>query len=186
MYHKLAMVGMSVLLFGATPAFRAFAQTAADSLAWEPERKLSWDDFQGAPEENTIIGARTFTTIKYRLYDNDTACRVVVRCLFLKKVSWKAEEHTTIYSLQHEQLHFDISELFARKLRKAFKEYKYSRATVNSDIAAIFKRICAEKTKFNKKYDKETVHCVDMTKQLVWNNKIYFMLEELKDYAVIR
>ena len=182
MLLKISVCIYSILLLG-THTFNAFAQSAADSLSWDENRKLTWDDFQGKPEEKTIFGARTYTDIKYKLYDSGTGCRIVVRCLFLKKISWKADQNITPYSLQHEQLHFDLSELYARKLRKAFKEYKYSKDSVSYNVAAIYKKICAEKTEFNNQYDKETFHQVDRTRQLIWNNKIYYMLEELKEYA---
>lgn len=159
-----------------------FAQADVDSLHWHRDRRLTWNDFTGEPDDEPIFGARTFTSIKYKLLDRDTACNVQVRCIFLKKVSWTQPQHATEYALLHEQIHFDISELFARKLRQAYCRYKYNRQTVNADVAEIFSRICAEKTKFNRQYDKETCHSLHKMKQLEWTNKISDMLDQLSEF----
>src|SRR5438128_520567 len=108
------------------------AQNTPDSVYWNKQRVLSWADFLGKPENEPIIGARTFTSIRYKLLDYDTSCRVLVRCVFLPRESWTRTQHATEYGLKHEQLHFDISELFARKLRQAYCNYKYNHETVHT------------------------------------------------------
>jgi hypothetical protein len=160
----------------------ALAQSAQDSVYWRADRPLQWADFQGTAEDVPIFGARTFTSLKYKLHDNDTSCNVTVLCVFLKKVSWQQPQHATIYKLKHEQIHFDISELFARKLRRAYCHYHYSRETVQEDVADIFVQICAEKTAFNKQYDEETCHSLNKDKQREWRSKVTAMLDELKEY----
>lgn len=175
---KLAIICLSLIYFST-----AYAQ--ADSLNWNAAKKLHWDDFKGEPEEGTLVGARTFTTLKYKLYDYDTSCYVVVKCVFLARLSWRKDDDTTAYALQHEQGHFDISEIYARKLRKAFNQYQYSQRTVNADVVAIFNRLCEEKTKFNDRYDKETSHSLDRAKQQEWNTKISMMLDELKEFEQV-
>jgi hypothetical protein len=162
--------------------FMGLAQSAADSVYWCADRPLQWADFQGTAEPIPIFGARTFTSLKYKLQDNDTGCNVKVLCVFLKKVSWQQPQHATSYALRHEQVHFDISELFARKLRQAYSYYHYNKETVQEDVADIFMTICAEKTAFNRQYDEETCHSLNKDKQREWRDKVTAMLDELKEY----
>ncbi len=180
MHRKIRTVVLCFVLL--VCARKGNAQTS-DSLNWEASRKLRWADFLGMPDEHTIFGARTFTALRYKLYDNDTGCRVVVRCIFLKMMSWRSDKDTTTYALQHEQGHFDISELYARKLRKAFGEYHYVKRSVHHDVAAIFEQICAEKTAFNNLYDKETIHSLNRVKQQEWIAKIAAVLDSLQEFA---
>jgi hypothetical protein len=158
----------------------AFAQTSADSLSWNKNRKLLWSDFMGRPERSPIIGARTYTSIKYKLYYNRTNFKTSVSCTFVKKMSWRQVKGCTDYSLNHEQRHFDISEIYARKLRNAFADYEFHKRSVSRDIDAIFKKVCAEKDSVNSLYDKETLHSLDKEKQAEWDKKldIWLYLDE--------
>jgi hypothetical protein len=164
-------------------SYQARGQSSADTLDWQTAGKLAWADFQGPPEDDILVGARTFTTLKYTLIDDDTACRVIVHCWFLKKMSWRSDKDTSRYKLQHEQGHFDITEIYARKLRKAYREYEYSKMSLAGDIATIFSRICAEKTECNNAYDKETINSLYGKKQAEWDQNIASMLNELKSYS---
>lgn len=87
-------------------------------------------------------------------------------------MSWKRTKSCTNYTLNHEQRHFDISEVFARKLRSAFADYEFSRRTVARDIDAIFKKVCTEKDSVNSLYDKETYHSLNQEKQAAWDKQI--------------
>ena len=44
------------------------------------------------------------------------------------------DEHKTDYILRHEQGHFDIAEIFARKLNKKMSEYKFNKTTYQKDL----------------------------------------------------
>lgn len=178
MRYVLVVICAFITLFPCTGR----SQGAADSVYWSEGCQLRWDDFQGKAEDAPIVGARTYTSLKYKLLDYDTSCRVIVKCVFLKKMSWMKPQHATDYALKHEQIHFDISELYARKLRQAFCNYRYNKETVNEDVADIFMRICEEKTWYNQQYDKETCHSLDKEKQQVWRDMITAQLDELREY----
>lgn len=167
----------------------ALAQRAEDSLLWDAHRKLTWQDFKGMPERDPLVGARTFSSIKYRLFHNQDTFYTDVSCVFLKRVSWKVTSKASDYSLNHEQRHFDISEVYARKMRAEFAAYQFRRKTVAKDIAAIFNRVCDEKDSVNMLYDKETLLSLDKDKQEAWNRKIDQLLiymEALEQYERAR
>jgi len=83
----------------------------------------------------------------------------------------------------HEQGHFDIAELFARKLRKAFAEYKFNAQTVGKDIDKLFILNKQERTERDVLYDKETNHSQNKQQQVLWNKKIKSELDNLKKFA---
>ena len=103
-------------------------------------------------------------------------------CFFIKSKSWAKSKNNDIL-LIHEQGHFDIAELFARKLRKAFAEYKFNYKTVGKDIDNLFLLNKQERAKMDALYDKETKHSQDKQQQILWNKRIKTELNKLKKYA---
>ena len=80
-------------------------------------------------------------------YIFDTVLVFAVDCIFFKKYSWVKEDWRTPYVLNHEQIPFDITEIYARKLRMALKNYKLNKATVIEDV----KNICDSIKEKNRK-----------------------------------
>ena len=91
--------------------------------------------------------------------------------------------HKTDYILQHEQGHFDITELFARKLAKELKEYKFNPRKYQDDVSKIYKKLMDEKEEYQNKYDKETDFSRNKEQQAEWLEKIKDELDELDEYA---
>ena len=83
----------------------------------------------------------------------------------------------------HEQGHFNIAELFARKLRKAYAVYKFNVQTVGKDIDKLFILNKLERTEMDMEYDKETNFSRNRKEQLLWNKKIEIELNNLTKYA---
>lgn len=157
--------------------------TASDTLHWSKDRKLTWEDFQGVQDTFFIGVAATSSDFFYSsYYTSDTTLVFVVSTIFFKKYSWVKEEGKTNYALNHEQGHFDISEIYARKLRKALKNYKLNKATVIEDVKKISENIEKEKDKTQKLYDEETTYPINKLKQKQWDTKIAYWLKnsELK------
>lgn len=158
---------------------RAFAQ---DTVYWQPSYKLKWEDFQGIPDSSSKDGAISRPGVKYHLSANEDSFNVTVICFFLKSKSWsKFKESDTL--LMHEQGHFDIAELFARKLRKAFAGYKFNAQTVGKDIDQLFILNRQERTEMDMLYDKETDFSRNRKQQLLWIKKIKADLDTLQKYA---
>ena len=71
------------------------------------------------------------------------------------------------YLLAHEQLHFDISELHARKLRKALNEYEIGRS-IRQDLKSLYNRIESERVSMQNRFDKETSHSENREEEMRW------------------
>lgn len=175
---KILFTVLSLFIFSTC----AFAQAESDTIYWSPCYKLKWDDFKGTPDTPSKYGAVSRPGIKYYLSANEDSFNVRVICFFIKSKSWsKLKSSDTL--LMHEQIHFDIAELFARKLRKAFAEYKFNYATVGKDIDKLFLLNKQERAKMDTLYDKETDFSRNRKQQLLWNKKIKPELDKLKKYA---
>jgi len=158
-------------------------------VPWKAEVPLSWSDFTGFPDESSPYIAFTYYNLSYRSsWDGGGTITITVQCIFEKNKSWrKIEKKLTPEVLLHEQMHFNIAELYARRMRQAFADYtavhKHS-AETSADIKKIF-ATCMDNCKaYNELYDLETSHSVNEPRQQEWNKKITAQLTELSAYAL--
>lgn len=155
-------------------------------LCWNESRKLEWTDFMGKPDSTmTYLGvlalAQTASEIVVSPFmkDNDV-WSYKVRVTFNKIRSWTKVSDT--HSLQHEQLHFDISELFARKVRKAIENWELNGGTLD-EIVEHSKLLLSELNMFQKEYDRSTAHGAIDFIQDEWSVLVTKSLGELNLYA---
>jgi hypothetical protein len=163
-------------------AKKVVVETNEDIIPWKMERLLAWDDFLCAPQKQGDAVASTSTSlgIAYQLKNNKLSYKIT--CHFSKHKSWGSLK--TEYILAHEQAHFDITELHARKLYEALYNYEYKPASFKNDIAAIYERIVKEKEEMQEAYDGETDHSRKRRLQYDWLEKIDKMLSETEMFAV--
>lgn len=157
----------------------AFAQN--DDIQWSPNERLSWDDYLAKPVASSEAAAITSTAIGVEYHVKNSIFSYSITCRFSKTRSWGKDK--TNYILQHEQGHFDITEIYARKLAKELKEYKFNPRKFQEDVNKIYKRLMDEKEEYQEKYDKETDFSRNKEKQAEWLDKIRQGLEETDDYA---
>lgn len=150
-------------------------------IPWSYERMLSWDDFLCEPVRNTDAVALTSTTLGLSYKYNRGHLKYDINCSFSKKKSWGILK--TPYILAHEQAHFDIAEIFARKLNRELKRYQPNLSTIRKDIGTIYNKVVEEEKAFQELYDDETSHSRKKRKQEEWLDKIDDLLEESEPFA---
>lgn len=91
--------------------------------------------------------------------------------------------HKSDYVLKHEQGHFDITELFARKLNKAVGELVKKKNVKQSEFSSVYKKLMKEKTELQNEYDTETDNSRNKVKQEEWLKKINQGLIDYENYA---
>ena len=145
-------------------------------VSWSGNRRLTWDDFQCVPVRNTEAVALTSTSlgISYRVKDNQFVYDIT--CSFSKEHSWGLLK--TPYILAHEQGHFDITEIYARKLHHELQMYRFNTKTFKRDINTIYQRIVKEKEAFQEQYDRETDHSRKKARQEEWLVRIEALLDD--------
>lgn len=144
------------------------------TIEWNQERKLTWEDFKGKPEINSTKAALTYSSIHAQFGYNDKALQYTITCTFDGMKSWGRIKND--YILAHEQGHFDLTEVFARKLNKNLSEYRFNKKTVGDDINKIYQSVVDELTSVQQKYDRETDHSRDFPLQAQWNRTIDSLL----------
>lgn len=160
----------------------AFAQSNDEELLdWTASRKLTWNDYKASPDPQSDAAASTtsYLAIEYNITNSSFGYKIQSR--FSKTRSWGL--YKTDYILSHEQGHFDIAEIFARKLNKEMSEYRFNKRTYQQDLNRIYHDILDEKEKMQNDYDQETNHSINKEKQVEWLKKIAKMLEEYDEYA---
>jgi len=180
------MVLISIVL-----VFDSFSIVPDNSLIyWSKNRKISWDDFTvKADMQNSALSCVAYREeISYHAMDRSHMDSIIVEATanFDKRCSYVKPDSKTSYLLVHEQGHFDIAEINARRFRKALKEYvpkRYDYSTMKGDISAIDNKILNEWNTDNTLYDKETNRSENKVEQKKWNEKIAKELKELEGYS---
>jgi hypothetical protein len=170
-----------LLLFLIIPILTDAQNKDEELLDWSASRKLTWNDYKASPEPGSDAAASTtsYLAIEYNISSSSFGYKIQSR--FSKTRSWGL--HKTDYILSHEQGHFDIAEIFARKLNKQMSGYSFNKRTYQQDLNKIYHDILDEKEKMQDDYDKESDHSINKEKQAEWLKKISEMLKEYKDFA---
>lgn len=149
-------------------------------MAWKSDRKLTWEDFKSVPVRTTEAVALTSTSlgISYRVKNNQFLYDI--SCAFSKQHSWGLLR--TPYILAHEQAHFDITEIYARKLHNELQLYRFNAKTFKKDINDIYYRVVKEKEAFQEQYDSETDHSRKKARQEEWLVRIEALLDDTAPY----
>ena len=150
-------------------------------IEWSASKRLTWGDYLAQPLSSTDAAAITNTALGIEYHIKNNVLSYKISCRFSKTRSWG--KYQTAYILQHEQGHFDITEIFARKLAKEIKEYKFNPRKYQEDLGKIYKRLMDEKEEYQNKYDKETDYSRNQEKQAEWLKKIEEDLEETDEFA---
>jgi len=154
-----------------------------DDITWSEDTKLSWADFQSLPDyENDFAKALTASSIRYKYSCQEDTIFYTIEAVFKRNESWVKPEAYTQHILDHEQLHFDITELFAREMSKELRKQTYQ---------------CGEEARFQEKvdfilsewrhvqmtYDKETFYSVREDDQARWADNVEKLIQRTHHHA---
>jgi hypothetical protein len=152
-----------------------------DYIRWQESKKLTWDDFKAPPLKIGNTAALTTTHLGFSYSVSHGKVSYKIDCGFQKSRSWGLVKNDWI--LKHEQGHFDVAEIFARKLYKQVSEYKFNKSSFQKDLDAIYQSVMDEKEKYQQQYDDETDYSRNKPKQEDWMKKIETALKQNKEWA---
>lgn len=153
-----------------------------DTIIWKQDSLLRAEDFKAKPKKNGPLG---WSSLGLFLYYTESGGELMlsVEALFVKSKSYLAKN--TEYVLKHEQIHFDIAELYARKLRKKLDEIDFKKIKdMQKEVNKHYDKLVKEYMKEQEDYDQETEHGLNSAKQKVWDEKISAAIKELEKYSV--
>ena len=144
---------------------------------------LEISDFKGTAPTKTNVVAITVSSIQCEyLFCDEYEAKLRISNCFDKNLSWWSAKRDTIRVLNHEQRHWDITEIHARRLRQKLKNIQLTFEERNESIRDLHKRAMAEADEMQKLYDLETDHYNNFEMQTRWDRKIDSMLQELDEW----
>jgi hypothetical protein len=156
-----------------------------ETIVWSPEVTLKADDFRADVPQNAEFDARSWTGIDFNGNCLAGQFAFEVYAIFHRDSSWIKPHRAIREVLHHEKLHFDIAEIYARRLRSAFadisrpcEDLQDTRSRIDSILQVNELALAQEQQKF----DRETRHGTNAVKQLQWENNIKLRLEKLSQY----
>jgi hypothetical protein len=171
------------LAFVEEPRRISSPESASSQLLWHPTRPLNWTDFQGMPDPGEGVDALSSCGISLDPTLTKTGeLRFEVDAYFSRPDSWVDGADASSLLLHHEQGHFDIGEIYARKLRRRLANTRFERGTLNQQITALYQQTFDEYAKAQETYDRVAEHSTNPAGQLEWDRWIARELQRNEAY----
>ena len=162
-------------------------ESKKDTIRWTSEYRLIWSDFKSAPDKSSPFSAQSHCLFDYKgvpiFRDQTMILQISIFACFAKKESWVHPDKKEAPLLTHEQLHFDICELFVRKLRKKISETPLSLLNSDNQIKVLFEESWKAYQVNQNLYDEETEHGLIEAAQKKWINNVNEELTTLAEFA---
>lgn len=164
---------LSTLLITFLSSSPAFA--SGDAIQWREGTLLTMFDFQGSPPATqldlSVASSNTTIGLTHQWVGNQGLVYTIF-CTFSRSRSWMSLRKT--YILEHEQGHFDLTEVFARKLNQQLLAARPRMTSSNhrAIVDEIFRAVTNEKEAWQKRYDAETEHSMNPNRQAEWLERI--------------
>ncbi|MEZ4875755.1 MAG: DUF922 domain-containing protein [Flavobacteriaceae bacterium] len=176
---------MRFIIFLLIPFLAFTPNTEDEKIVWEENRPLTWQDFRGIPNRADDFVASTNSGVSFSFSfketQEDITITYTVASNFYPDLSWYRPERVTQYILEHEQTHFDISEIHARKLRKALSSLTHDR-NFRVKAEAAYNALEAERRAMQRAYDSESDHSNVKEAEYQWRKKVSDELKALADW----
>ena len=156
-------------------------------IVWSATRPLTVADFQSRPKPYEKLAALTTTEIRAGAACRDFVFTGTVQATFDPGASWfRDPKNFTPALLRHEQMHFDITEVYARIMRQKLLVFqaKVNCAKLQPAFNNFTKSVYAEWDREQNRYDLETNHGLNAVRQAYWEKQTQLKLEQLQTFAV--
>jgi hypothetical protein len=150
------------------------ANNDPDTLFYNPNRPLRWEDFRAQPKGG-VYAAAVFTNFAYegesKVVNGIIQLHLKLKVFVVRDASW-VRAGRDAYGLNHEQRHFDIVKLVTEKFKKQVQPENLTVTDYNSQIQMQFLDSWREMTARQDLYDTQTRHGLDQAAQERWNQQI--------------
>jgi len=148
---------------------------------WDQRCKLQFSDFIIVENEDSwIIEAKSAIGVSFNpRVVGDNKVELKVRTSFDKCESYMKGALDSVL-LEHENIHFHIAEVYARKIRKCFQDID---CLTSNGAYEMYRLYLDSLDMVHDIYDDETVKGMNVEAQKKWGEKVQEQLFMLKDYA---
>lgn len=177
-FFSLLLILCSSYLFGQSES----------KIIWDEDYKLREADFQGSvidsiktkqfeiiPTAVSYIGL----SINYKYVQGNL--QVLIKTFFDRYKSFYRDSIGKS-TLNHEQCHFDISELYVRKMRREIQVLQSKGVFAIKKYEAVIDSINLENHKYNDQFDFDTFYGSIESVQNEWIEKVQLELNELSEF----
>lgn len=164
-------------------------QAAGDGLlVWSAKDRPEWEDFRGNPRLGTPTAAETSSGVTYVVQCRGRRLGFAVLATFSPTESWVRPDipgnpRGGPQSLRHERTHFDLTELFARRLRRALSGLERACPDPRDHARRVFDRLAEGSRREQERYDSETAHGMARDAQARWERQVRDSLNALRRHA---
>lgn len=147
-----------------------------------PYRLLSWSDFRAAvPKNEPTVAARTATQLEMETTETDGRFGFVVRACFLPDSSFVRVRSDR--NLRHEQTHFKIACIEAKKCMLALAPLQRGDSVDKRMAITLYDAYVSAADKRNALFDQQTNHSLDITEEMVWEQRISFEMRIFGNFS---
>jgi len=161
---------------GVKIAFSDYLVQDPDTVYYEPSRPLIWNDFREKVPSSSRFMAAVSTYFGYDLQSEMKAgiihVDLSIKVCVAKSASWATSGIKNDYSLNHEQKHFDLVKIIAEKFKKKLRSEKLNPDNYEGIINVEYLEFYREMNKIQIRYDNETSHGMNKSKQAEWTRRI--------------
>lgn len=158
--------------------------TQSGTLHWSASRPLVLADFKARPRPGEAHAALTSATMVAKVACRSNQFSGSVQAAFDPTRSWVRDPAAlTPKLLRHEQLHFDITEMYARRLRQKLTSVRIPCAQLGPAFERLSQGIYADWEKAESQYDSDTNHGLRPAQQAQWEAQVQQQLTELAAFA---
>lgn len=156
-------------------------------VTWNKSRRLSWNDFRGAipADAGDITAAATYCGIGFEtnVVSDNAKPKIFVYNTFYPSQSWVRPDEKNESVLIHEQGHFDLCELYTRKLRQKLDAVNINAHNMKNILQRVYNEVNAEYENRQEAYEEETQHGVDDAQEQKWTSVISKELSQTEKWA---
>jgi hypothetical protein len=184
----LLLLAVAGLLAAEPPRPAQAPEGGEEVVVWSATRKLDWKDFKATPEGGALGGARIAISHNYSIGCRDGVLQAGIQAVMIPAKSWvthriQSSGLASRVGLQHEQLHFDMAEAYARRVPKLLRELPNPCSHSDDELNAMAERVIKEHWDLQRRYEVQTEHGQIERQQNEWERKTTAQLEELKAFS---
>ncbi|RZK61120.1 MAG: DUF922 domain-containing protein [Hymenobacter sp.] len=175
---------LALVLLAAAPAAAQQVPLPAGSFRWSASRPLTVADFKGRPRPNESHAALTSSNINTGATCRSNVFAGTAQASFSPSHSWVRDPaRMTPALLRHEQLHFDIAEVYARQLRQQLAAMRLPCDKLGTTFDRVSQAAYAAWQKAEDDYDLDSKHGLQHEQQAKWEAQVRQQLLDLAAFA---
>ncbi|WPR76830.1 DUF922 domain-containing protein [Algoriphagus sp. NG3] len=146
-------------------------KSKADTVFYDPDRPLTWDDFKESPSSLSSFNATIFSSLSIEgnasIENGEIVQNIEIKVYMIPSQSWV--KHANSYASNHEQRHFDITRIAADRMKAKLKSMDTDPYLFDAKLNDIYWDAYREMNRIQELYDQQTRHGLDKEAQEKWN-----------------